>query len=318
MIRRVLIDSKNQERRAPRFSPYIVGVALISAAAVLWSLNGALIKIVNQKGAGPDGLTIAFYRSAFAGLFLLPFAFGKFQTLRESTINEHQSSNFASVILCVICFALMTTTFVVANTKTAAANVIILQYTSTFWVFGLSPVFLGERASRRDSWILLLAMAGIAVIFAGNAQTDGAGLAIALAAGLFYGLLTMILRKVRNCDSAALTVANNFGTSVLLLPAVLAVGTLLLPWRTVCLLVFMGAVQFGLPYYFFSLGLQRVPAYRAALITMAEPILVPVWTYLAVKEPVPPATILGGTVILLALALFLLMRGGSSCAHGKE
>ena len=69
----------------------------------------------------------------------------------------------------------------------------------------------------------------------------------------------------------------------------------------------MGVVQFGIPYYLFTLGLARVPAYQASLITLLEPILVPIWTYVAVGETVPATTAVGGGVILLALVIFVLM-----------
>jgi drug/metabolite transporter (DMT)-like permease len=201
----------------------------------------------------------------------------------------------------------MTTCFVVANTKTEAANAILLQYTSTFWVFGLSPWVLGEKAAARDFAILLLAVAGIAVIFAGNADSDLAGLTIALGAGAAYGLLTLLLRLVRDCDPAAITVANNLGTALLLFPAVAVFGDLRVSFGALLLLMFMGVVQFGLPYYFFSLGLRRVPASQAALLTLTEPILVPVWAYLVVREPVPFTTLMGGGMILLALGVFLVV-----------
>jgi drug/metabolite transporter (DMT)-like permease len=75
--------------------------------------------------------------------------------------------------------------------------------------------------------------------------------------------------------------------------------------REWALIVFMGIVQFGLPYYFYTLGLARVPAYQAAILTMAEPVLVPVWTFLAVGEKPPLMTLIGGVIIFVALLLFL-------------
>ena len=39
------------------------GVLLLFSAAVLGSLNGALIKLIHREGDGLDGVTIAFYRS---------------------------------------------------------------------------------------------------------------------------------------------------------------------------------------------------------------------------------------------------------------
>ena len=284
---------------------YHWGIAFLLLASLLWSLNGALIKLINDSGRGPHGVTIAFYRSLFAGLFLLPLARGKWRTLGRRNEGGSLRGIRPTAVWCVVFFTLMTASFVIANTMTVAANAIILQYTSTFWIFALSPWLLRERARSGDVWVLALAMGGIAVIFAGNASTDLVGLAIALASGLFFGLLTMMIRRLRDSDSAAVTVLNNLGSAVLLLPFAWGIGTLMLPTRAFLLLVIMGIVQFGTPYYLYTLGLARVPAYQASLITMLEPVLVPMWTYLAVGERVRATTFIGGAAILAALLLFI-------------
>ena len=317
-----VVDEARLNRRS-----YFIGIVLLLASAVLWSLNGALIKLIHEEGRGPHGVTIAFYRSLFAGLLLLPLTRGKMHTLRRQNSDRktRKTSRGAPLLLfairhslfslrpaaisCVVFFALMTVCFVLANIKTEAANAIILQYTSTFWIFGLSPWILRERPRMGDVWILGVAMIGIAIIFAGNAATDLFGLMIALASGLFYGLLTLMIRQMRDSDSAAVTVLNNLGSVLLLLPVALLVGGLIVSTRAWILLIVMGVVQFGLPYYLYTLGLVRVPAYQAALLTLIEPVLVPVWTYLAVKEEVPQTTIVGGGIILLALLLFLRAAG---------
>ncbi len=285
---------------------YAWGVVFLLLASLLWSLNGALIKLIYEGGSGPSGVSIAFYRSLFAGLFLVPLARGNWRTLGGSMSDHPRRGIRPAALCCVVFFTLMTVCFVIANTKTEAANAIILQYTSTFWIFALSPWLLRERARTRDLWILVLALVGIAIIFTGNATTDFVGLAIALASGLFFGLLTLMIRRLRDSDSAAVTALNNLGSAALLLPLVIGMGGLMLSPRALLLLILMGIVQFGTPYYLYTLGLARVPAYQASLITMLEPVLVPVWTYIAVRESVPPTTMIGGAVILLALVLFVL------------
>jgi len=295
---------------------YVTGIALLFTAGLLWSLNGALIKLVYDGGAGPHGVTIACYRSLFAGLFILPLAVrrravapskgSRLATLRAPPGSRSVLGLRPAAVACTLFYTLMTACFVIANTMTAAANAIILQYTSTFWIFLLSPWLLEERPHARDLWLLGLAMAGIAVIFAGNATTDLGGLTVALASGLFFGLLTMMIRQMRNSDSAAVTVLNNLGSGLLLVPVVALWAQFTMSPRAWGLVVTMGVVQFGLPYYLFSLGLVRVPAYQAALITLCEPVLVPVWTYMAVGEVPSLETIAGGLVILVALVLFTL------------
>lgn len=299
---------------------YAAGVLLLIAAASFWSINGALIKHIYAGGEGPNGVVIAFYRSLFAGLVLIPLTRGKWHTLRRR--REGGAARPLSILrsirpaatACVVFFALMTVCFVVANTATQAANAIILQYTSTFWVFLLSPLVLSEKAGARDTWILALAIVGIAVIFVGNASSGLFGLLNGLAAGLFFGLLTLMIRRLRDSDSAVVTVFNNLGSAVLILPVALAFGGLAVPAGCWVWLVVLGVVQFGIPYYLFSIGLRRVPAYQAALLTLLEPVLVPVWTYLAMGETVPPATLAGGGVILLALVLFAVLKKKPTCA----
>ncbi len=302
---------------------YAAGVLLLVAAAVLWSLNGVLIKYVNADGTGPSGIVIAFYRSLFAGLVLLPLARGKMATLvradlpAEVTGLRRLLAIRGAALACMLFFTLMTVCFVVANLATEAANAIILQYTSTFWIFALSPLLLSERASTRDLWILVAAISGIAIIFVGNASSGLFGLLNGLGAGLFYGLLTMMIRRLRTSHPAAVTVFNNLGSALLMLPFALAAGGLIVAPSCWFWLVFMGVVQFGIPYYLFSLGLARVPAYQAGLLTLLEPVLVPVWTYLILGERVPPATLAGGAVILTALTIYALLkrRSALTAAH---
>ncbi len=314
-VKQAQADAQSRARRY-----YLTGLLLLFAAAMLWSLNGALIKLIYRDGAGPHPVVIAFYRSLFAGLILLPLAKGKFRSLKaEAGSPSHFGINPAATC-CVVFFTLMTVSFVVANTKTEAANAIILQYTSTFWVFGLSPWLLKESPRSSDKWILALAIVGIGTIFLGNAATDLVGLVIALGSGLFFALLTLMIRRMRHADSAAVTVFNNLGSALLILPLLFWFGGFSVTPREGVLLVVMGVVQFGVPYYLFSLGLVRVPAYQAALIITIEPVLNPVWTYLAVGEQVPVWTAVGGGIILLALVIFVwrARRGTSPLADNVE
>jgi drug/metabolite transporter (DMT)-like permease len=230
------------------------GVMLIVLASLFWSLNGALIKIVNQDGQGPDGVAIAFYRSLIAGLFLLPLSLGKWKSPGPASRTGGQTTvhllKTPAALWCLLFFTLMTVSFVVANTKTAPASVIILQYTSTFWIVGLSPLVLNERPHASDLWFLGMAFGGVVIIFVGEAfhadpkeRANMLGLAFALASGLFYALLTLMLRKLRHADSAAVTVFNQLGSAMLLLPVVLLAGTLSVSTRKFLLLVLMGIVR---------------------------------------------------------------------------
>jgi drug/metabolite transporter (DMT)-like permease len=275
------------------------GVLLLLATATLWSLNGPLIKLLNQQGAGVSGLTIACYRSLLGGLVLLPFAWRRRETLQ--TISWHWP------VASVLMFTLMTVCFVIATTRTAASSAIILQETAPLWVFLLSPVLLGERPHWREGVSLLLAMVGVAIIFWGHRATEMPALLIALTSGVGYGGLIVTLRGLRRVDSILVTSLNLLGSGLLLTLAVPIWSTFCVTGAQLLLLLAMSLVQLSLPYLLFSLALRSVEAHRASLIVLLEPLLNPIWTYLAVGEAVPRATLIGGPFILAGVVGWMLL-----------
>lgn len=270
-----------------------VAVFALLACATFWSLSGLLIKLLKQSGV--DGVTMACSRSLIGGLVFLPFALRQ----RESLRNVHPGWLAAAVLL----FTLMTTTYVISNTLTGAANAIILQCTSPLWVFVLSPLLLGETARRRDALVLLLSMAGIAVIFLGNPGGELPGLTIALLSGVWYGALTVVLRRLRPVSPIVVTCLNTLGSGLILLPVLIWTANGVPQWTAYqsTLILAMALVQFSAPYALFSWALQRIDAPRASLIVLLETVLNPLWAYLGVGEIPPPATIVGGAMILASV-----------------
>ena len=268
------------------------GVVLVLTTAVLWSFNGPAIKLLHEGGT--DAWTIAFYRSLFAGLALTPFALRRLGTSRFDPW----------LLVSVVAFTAMTATFVHATTMTQAANAIVLQYTAPAWVFALSPWLLKERAQRGDVLALAVALAGVAVIFVGQgASADLPGLLVGLASGVTFGLLVMVLRRLRSIDPIVVTWANTLGSALLLLPAAALAADLGVDLRQAGGLAWLGVVQFGLPYLLYTAGLRYVPAYKAILLLLLEPVLNPILTYLFVGEEPRPTTLAGGALIVAAVAL---------------
>ena len=280
----------------PKPRPWL-GVLLLIACTALWSLNGPLIKLLGREGV--PGITIACYRSLWGGLVFLPFAWPR----RGSLSRVRPRWALASVAT----FTLMTVTFVIATTKTAAASAIILQNTSPIWVFLLSPLLLREYPGRTDALVLLIAMAGVFVIFSGSPHADLAGMTIAIVSGFGYGSLIVVLRALRPVNPSVVACLNALGSGLLLLAPVIWQHALWMSPHALALMALMALVQFTLPYMLFSAALQHIEAHRASLILLLETILNPVWTYLAVGEVPPRATLLGGPLILAGVAGWLIL-----------
>jgi drug/metabolite transporter, DME family len=273
------------------------GVVALVVCCALWSLNGPLIKLLNEQQV--PGVTVACYRSLIGGLVFLPLVWGRRGVLRQVPA--------AWPIGSVLMFTLMTVSFVISTMMTTAANAIILQNTSAIWVFLLAPLLLKERPGRTEGLVLLVAMAGIAVIFFGGRETGLAGLVIALVSGFGYGALIVALRGLRSINALVVAAMNALGSGLLLVVPTLIWGTVVLTPRGWALVLTLSLVQFTLPYVLFSWGLQRVEAHKAALIVLLETVLNPIWTFLLVGERVGTPTLIGGPLILLGVAGWLIL-----------
>ncbi len=83
----------------------------------------------------------------------------------------------------------------------------------------------------------------------------------------------------RTWAAAWLTVVNLLFTALILLPWL--VGTALPTAAQLGWLFVFGAAQMGLPYWLMTRGLRTVSPQEAGTLTLLEPLLNPVWAYLA-------------------------------------
>jgi drug/metabolite transporter (DMT)-like permease len=68
-------------------------------------------------------------------------------------------------------------------------------------------------------------------------------------------------------------------------------------------LIFLGVVQLGLSYVFYSEAIKHVSALEAILIPGIEPILNPIWVFLMLGEAPGKWALVGGFVVLVSVTL---------------
>lgn len=270
---------------APQSRDVDRGRRLVFLAALFWSLAGVFIKVLDLHP-----FTIVFYRSVFAALVFVPF-------LRRT----HWSFDFP-ILLSVISYSAAITAFVSANKLTTAANAIVLQYTAPIFVFLYLRLIQGEKITKPYAVALGVSMTGVAIISCDKAgEPEMAGVLLALLSGLFFAIYMVNLQKTKETSPVYLTWLNNTVCALLLLPFV--ESRLAISLQQGSMLLTMGAVQLGLPYFLFSKGLLTVPLQEAALIALIEPVLNPLWVALTIGEIPSPFTIAGGSLILLGLSV---------------
>jgi drug/metabolite transporter (DMT)-like permease len=265
------------------------GRALIFFAALLWSLAGVFIKLLEIHP-----LAIVFYRSFFASLVFVPF-------LKFSQFHFNPA-----ILISVISYTAAITAFVSANKLTTAANAIVLQYTAPVLVYLFSRLVLGEKISTPNALALTVSMVGVVFISFDNAgEPEMSGVLLALVSGVLFAIYMVNLQQIKKISAIYLTWLNNLVCALLVLPFVKA--PFALSSEQLLIVAIMGAVQLGLPYFLFSRGLATIPLQEAALIALVEPVLNPVWVALIVGEIPSFATLIGGAMILTALAVRYLI-----------
>lgn len=267
-----------------------VGRLFVLAAATLWSLGGVFAKYL-----GLDGLTVACYRSLFAGLVLLPFVPAARRVFRPA------------LLPLGLAFGVMTGFYLSAMMATTAANAIFLQCTATIWTIPLSVLLLGEPPDRRSVFGIGLAAVGIvSIVFYGydGRPNEGWGIACGLASGFGYAGVVVGLRGFRDLDPIWLSAVNNLAAAVTLgLWIVVTRGTIVVPPpNSLLLLVAFGTIQMAIPYVLFSRGLQDIGAPEAGLLGLLEPVLAPVWVFLVIGERPAYPTLIGGLFLLAGVA----------------
>ena len=266
----------------------------VIGAALLWSSSGLFAKapIFDAWPVETRGMILAFWRGFFAMLVLAP------------GVRRPRWSWF--LVPMVICFTAMNLSYLTAMTRTTAANAIWLQSTAPWWVFLFSALVFREPVVRRDLVPLVFGMLGVGTIlgfeFAHSQGLARGGVACGLLAGATYAGVVICMRQLCHENSAWLVALNHAVAVVAILPWAVAFGR----WPSLTQLLVLagfGVLQMAIPYLFLIRGLRSVSAQEAVAIGLLEPVLIPVWVFLAWREVPAPWTIAGAGLILLGLAL---------------
>jgi DME family drug/metabolite transporter len=182
-------------------------------------------------------------------------------------------------------FVAMTYAFLVAMVEGSETTTIWLQYVGPVWVAIAGLFGLGDRP-RRNDWVMVsLAILGISVIVMMESRVTSESLVtgpvgLALFSGLMYAVVMLSIRHLRGVDVAWIGLVNHIACIVCLWP--LVIGKTPLPHGIQWAALFgLGAVQLAIPYMIFAWAVREVESNEACLITLLEPLAVPLWTFLA-------------------------------------
>ncbi len=271
------------------------GTYSIVIAALLWSTGGIFIKEISL-----DAWSISLWRSLFAA-----FTIYMIYTLNRERIEGKKKEPWFTPQLWMtsIFFALLLVLFVVATKLTTSANAIFLQYTAPIYVLFAEPILSHTKLKRRDLLMVVISTSAMALFFVGKIDAEGFwGNIAALASGVAFAAFALSLKHEKASEALRWrSVIVGHGIIVVAMLVLVAAGvTNPMPNYATdfTMLLFLGVVQIGVAYSFFTFGIGYVRAIDATLICMIEPVLNPVWVYLGIGEKPTGWAILGGAIIL--------------------
>lgn len=273
------------------------GALLVFGSAAIWSFGGAIARFLSVT----DSWTVVFWRSFFAAAFLLGFMLWR-QGWR-GTGQLFGAMGLAGVGVA-LCFATASTSFVVALAHTTVANILLMQAGVPLIAALMAFVLFRERISA-GTWLAIAAvLLGVGIMVSGSivGQVSPVGDGLALLIAVVFAGATVITR--RHADVAMMP-AVCLGTVI----AACVAGALGTDFRINAadtgLLFLFGALNLGLGMALFVSGVRLLPSALAALIGTAEPVLGPVWVWLVHGEVPGARTLIGGTVVFVALLAHL-------------
>jgi drug/metabolite transporter (DMT)-like permease len=314
------LANEDAARRRPA-----LGYALVVAAVVLWSLNATVAKIVVDSG-GLSPLRLAEVRGTGAALVLfVGVALLRPASLRVSPREVGYLAVFGICGLAFVHFFYFT-----AITHLDIGIALVIQYLAPVLVALWARFFVHEPVRRRLWVALALALAGltlVAQVWSGGGTLDGVGVAAALAGAFAYALyILMAEHSLRGGRDVFSLLAWGFLFAAffwafaqpwwtfprgILTSDVSLLGRLddfhAPVWLLIGYIVVFGTV---VPFICMITALHHIPATRATVVAMVEPVLAGLVAYAWLGEELGPDQIVGGILVLAAIVLAQTARTG--------
>lgn len=281
------------------------GLLLIALAAISWGTTGSVTTVLVHR-AGAEPLLIGATRMAVAAALLLAawrVAHGSL-TIARADVGRCLTMGACMGVFQVAYFTAVTLIGI-------AATALIAICSAPLMIAALAAGLLGERLTVRLVTALGLAVVGTGLLVTGPAGGAAAGgqfvpgLLLALSAGLAYALYVVIAKRSLARSAPLPLTALTFTAAALFLTPPLAwsrdpLAQLAHSWPW---LLYLGAVATAGAYAVYAVGLRRVPASVAGIVSLLEPLTATLLGVFLFGERLGVGGALGALMLLAAIVM---------------
>ncbi len=277
--------------------------ALLLACCLFWGFQQVLI-----KATVPEVPPVFQAALRFAGATLLLWLWCRWRKVpllpREGTLRPGLLAGalFTAEFACIY----------IGLQYTSASRLTVFLYTSPFWVAALLPFFVPSERLRPTQWVgLACAFAAVVFAFSDGLRSGSApwwGDALALAAGMFWGLTTVVIRSSSLArTSAEQLLFYQIAFSALALPLVsMALGE---RWHfawsgfAITSLLVQTVVGAFASYLTWMWLLGRYPAGKMSAFVFLTPVFALLFGTLWLHEPVTPTLLVAVALVGVGIVL---------------
>jgi DME family drug/metabolite transporter len=313
----------------------IVGLLLICLASISWGTTGATMTVLAREG-GFTPLVVGWSRLAIAAPTLLIAAVASAWSAPRQPADGRDRlrlittgwspRDIGSCIVLGLAMAAYQAFYFWAVTLTGVAVAALLAICSApLMIALLAAPFLGERLTPVVLASLGMAVAGTALLVIGPrglgeiAGHFGLGALLALGAGLSYAVYAVTAKGfLARAEPLTVSAATFALAALFLAPALYGQGglgdALMTPSPSLgavplfSLLLYLGLGPTAAAYALFTVGLTRVPATMAGIVTLLEPLTATALGVLVFGESLGAVGALGAMLLLAAVALLAMTR----------
>lgn len=267
-------------------------VVLVVLGSLTLGLSGLVIRSIEE--ASP--WQIVFYRGLALAAGMMIVLLLQSHGRLWSVIREVDRWMFLAGLLQ----AVATTAFVFALVHTTVANTLFLLSASPFVTALLAWAFLHE-AVRPFTWItMLIVLSGVAIMVGSGIALGGTlGNMAALLGTLGFSCFVVTLRRGRDANMLPALIVGGC-----LAAAIAATATrfdLAISTQDMLLAVLWGGVLQCTAHFLFIRGSRHLAGSEFTLLVMIEVVTGPLWVWIAFDEVPSMWTLIGGSVVLVAV-----------------
>jgi drug/metabolite transporter (DMT)-like permease len=270
-----------------------LGFLLVTASAVAWSLGGLFTRLIPL-----DNWTVLAWRGLFGAIGLAAAMVITRQRDAVRSIRRLGWRGWSYVVQTAGGMIL----YITALKYTTVAHVAIIYATAPFMAAGLGWMVLRERPSRSSVAASVVALGGVI----GMMGFSSGGFWGELAAFGTTASMAVTMVVARNYPEIPIMPAACLSSLLSGVACRFFATPLAVTHQELSLLALFGIVNFSIGLPLFTWGARLLPAIETALIGAVDAPLAPLWVWLAFGEAPSLSTILGGSVVFIAVAAHLV------------